>query len=144
MIRRLLIVLLLLCGAYTVVAVAQSGSSRERTRELENAATEALFSRSNLPEAERFAGQALAADPASIPAHFVLMEAAALEGDEGKLLDAALAICDADPAAPATIRVSRRKGSRPLHLHRRPSAHACPGCNSWPHPATFRRFALHW
>lgn len=96
MIRRLLLCLLL-CSAYTVVAVAQPGSSRERTRELENAANEALFSRSNLPEAERLAGEALTADPTSIRAHFVLMEAAALEGDEDKLLDAALAICEADP-----------------------------------------------
>ncbi|HUI85310.1 MAG TPA: hypothetical protein VL240_13860, partial [Candidatus Binatia bacterium] len=64
--------------------------------QLEELAAQALFFHSDLNEAERLAGEALQLSPNSMAANFVLMEAAALRGDEEKMLNAALAICEAD------------------------------------------------
>ena len=84
-----------------------SGRSRTRTsRTLPARATsaaangasaaEALFARSSITDARRFGDAALKRDPNLSQALFVLMEAAALEGDQAAELNAALRLCGAN------------------------------------------------
>ncbi len=79
-------------------AITGTSQGSSESFQLEELAAQALFFHSDLNEAERLAGEALQLSPASMAANFVLMEAAALRGDEEKMLDAALAICEADAA----------------------------------------------
>jgi hypothetical protein len=121
--------------AVFVIAFAAFVAAHASAADAGAAAAEALFVRSDLAEAERLAGQALSASPTSMTANFALMEAAALRGDEETMLNAALAICQADSSgssAYARIAAGRIRSAASAQT---PSAPAFRICACLPAPA---------
>ena len=88
--------------AIFVIAFAAHATALAYASDAGADAAQALFVRSDIPEAERLAGQTLSASPTSMTANFVLMETAALIGDEETMLNSAFAICQADSSGSST------------------------------------------